>query len=132
MRLAFAVAGVGPVILAARVDDLPLRLVGIAVALVFLGPLVGVLVGDIRRWLGGVPPPAPDPWPSHPAGRPPAIEWVVAVAFNGSCALLVWAGALAAHTAPELLGGSLGFALVMAGLNVGLVRRWWRSRQNRS
>ncbi|WP_217215192.1 hypothetical protein [Streptomyces sp. AC550_RSS872] len=122
-----AAAGVGSVILAVNISDPVMRLVAVFLAVVFLGPLVLMLVIDIREWLGRPPP------ESDPTGRPQAAEWGFVVVFDSAMALFVYAGVLDVQRggSGELLVGGLMVSVPVLFLTIGVVIRWWRHRRAR-
>ncbi|WP_020668288.1 hypothetical protein [Amycolatopsis nigrescens] len=126
LRLGAAAAGAGAVVMAVRGVDLPARLAALVLAVLFLGPLVLLLTADVRERLGRVPP-EPDP-----AGRPTVAEWVIAVIFDGACAVFVYVGILETRAGSGLVlfvGLLIGvLALFLTG---GTVGRWWRHRAKR-
>ncbi|MFE6595468.1 hypothetical protein [Streptomyces sp. BB1-1-1] len=127
VRLWTAAAGAGSVILAASFDNPAMRLVAILLAVMFLGPLVVLLVMDVRECLGRPPP------QSDPTGRPRAVEWGCVVFFDGVMALFVYAGVLDAQRggSGELLITGVMVSAVMLFLTSGVVARWWRHRRAR-
>lgn len=127
LRLGTAVAGVGSAILAVNLDDLVMRLVAVVIAVMFIGPLVVLLVMDVREWLSR-PPPQFDP-----TGRPGAVEWGFVVFFDGVMALFVYAGILDVRRggSGELLVTGVMVGVVMLLLTSGVVARWLRHRRAR-
>ena len=123
LRLGLAAAGGGAVFLAVASDDLSIRLVAVAMALVFLGPLVLLLLTDLGMRLGRAD--------HRDPGGPPAIgEWVMAVVFDSAFVFMVYAGLVAApDDSGELLAAGLICAAIGLFLTAQLVHRWWRARR---
>lgn len=127
LRLGLVAAGSGVVFLAVASDDLSIRLVAVAMALVFLGPLVLLLLTDLGVRLGSERAGHRDP-----AGPPAIGEWVIAVVFDSAFVFMVYAGLVAAPAdSGELLTAGLICAAVGLFLTAQLVRRWWRARRHR-
>lgn len=127
LRLGTAAAGMGSVILVVNFSDPVMRLVAVWLAVMLLGPLVVMLVMDIREWLGR---PRPE---FDPSGRPRAVEWGLVVAFNGLMALFVYTGVLDVQRggSGELLIAGVMVSVVVLFLTGGVVGRWWRHHRAR-
>lgn len=127
LRIGTAAAGGGSAILAVNSDDLVMRLLAALIAVVFLGPLVVLLVMDVRERLGHTPP------ESDPTGRPRAVEWGCVVFFDGVIALFVYAGVLDMQRggSSELLVTGVMVGVMMLFLTSAVVVRWWRHRRAR-
>lgn len=126
LRLAPAAAGAGMTVVAVNVGDLPGRLACIVLAVMFLGPLVLLVISDVREWLGYVP---REP---GPVGRPSITEWAVAVVFDGASALFVYIGVLEWQAGSvTVLVVSVLIGVIALCLTCGTVGRWWRHRSQR-
>lgn len=127
LRSGVAAAGVGSVVLAGHADDPVTRLLAVLSAVVFLGPLVVLLVADVREWRGHR---APEP---DPTGRPRAAEWVLVVVFHGVLFGFGYAGVLDLRRggSGELLATALVVGVVVLLLTIEFLGRWWRHRRAR-
>ncbi|TDC26664.1 hypothetical protein E1265_03655 [Streptomyces sp. 8K308] len=127
LRLGVAAAGVGSVVLAGHADDPVTGSLAVLSAVVFLGPLVVLLVADVREWRGHR---APEP---DPTGRPRAAEWIFVVVFDGVLACFGYAGVLDLRRggSGELLVTALMVGVVVLFLNIEFLGRWWRHRRTR-
>lgn len=122
MGLAAAVSGL--VWLAVVSDDLSTKLIAAAMALVFLGPLVILLLTDVGARLG-----TDRAGHRGPAGPPTVGEWVIAVVFDSAFVLMIYAGVVTSPAdSGELLAAGLVCAAAGLFLTAQLVRRWWRNR----